>query len=128
MSLVPHSCQKLSYCFFGPYKILQHVGVVAYKLELPQHVRIHNVVHVSQLKKHIPSDTSVSDDISVIHPDTSLIPAGCLQHRLIQKVGSTMRQVLVCWHGLPPSLATWESLEEIQRLHPSTVAWGQAIA
>jgi hypothetical protein len=43
--LAPRSCQKLSYHFFG--------------LELPPQVRIHNVVHVSQLKKYIPPDTSV---------------------------------------------------------------------
>jgi hypothetical protein len=128
MSLVPRSCQKLSYRFFRPYKILQRVDAVAYKLELPPQPHIHNVVHVSQLKKHIPPDTSVSIDIAVIHPNASRIPAGCLQNRLIQKGGSTSRQVLVRWHGLSPSLVTWESLEEIRRLHPLTTAWGQAFA
>jgi hypothetical protein len=54
MSVAPRSYQKLSYRFFEPYKILQRVGDVAYKLELPPHARIRNVVHVSQLKKHIP--------------------------------------------------------------------------
>jgi hypothetical protein len=52
--------------------------------------------------------------------------SGCLQHRLIQKGGTTSRQVLVRWNGLPSSLATWESYEELRRLHPSTAAWGQA--
>jgi hypothetical protein len=70
---IAHSYQKLSCRFFGPYKIQ-----CAYKLELPPHARIHNVVHVSQLKKHIPSDTLVSTDMVFIHPDTSLIPTGCL--------------------------------------------------
>jgi hypothetical protein len=113
MSLVPQICQKLSYRFFGPYMILQRIGPIAKKLELPSHARIHNVVHESQLNKHIPPNTSVSTGIVVIHPDTSLIPVGCLQHRLIRKGGSMSCQVLVRWHGLPPSLATWESFEEI---------------
>jgi exosome complex RNA-binding protein Rrp4 len=80
VSLAPRSCQKLAFCFFGPYKILQRVGTTAYKLELPAHARIHIVVHVSQLKKHVPPDATVSVDISVILPNTELISAGWLQH------------------------------------------------
>ena len=50
-SLAPRSSQKLSFKFFGPYKIIARVGAVAYKLDLPPTSKIHNVVHVSQLKQ-----------------------------------------------------------------------------
>jgi hypothetical protein len=76
MSLVPRSCQKLAFRFLWPYKVLQHVVVAAYKLELPTHAWIHNVVHVSQLKKHAPLNASVSFDIAVIRLDDDLVPAG----------------------------------------------------
>ena len=43
---------KLAPRFVGPYKILQRMGEVAYRLELPEELSgVHDVFHVSQLKQ-----------------------------------------------------------------------------
>ncbi|GKB14230.1 putative reverse transcriptase domain-containing protein [Tanacetum coccineum] len=43
---------KLNPMYVGPFKVLEKVGSVAYKLELPEELsRVHNTFHVSNLKK-----------------------------------------------------------------------------
>ena len=44
---------KLSPRYIGPYEIIEKVGPLAYKLALPPELaRIHNVFHVSMLRRY----------------------------------------------------------------------------
>jgi hypothetical protein len=52
---------KLAPMFCGPFEILARIGPVAYQLSLPANLRIHNVFHVSLLKKYIHDPTHMID-------------------------------------------------------------------
>lgn len=45
--------KKLAPKWVGPFRILQKVGSLSYKLDLPGHLKLHNVFHVTLLKKYI---------------------------------------------------------------------------
>lgn len=72
-------------------------------MDLPSHSKIHPVVHVSQLKKHVPKDAMVDTDLSsmVTDPDRVLCPVSILADRTVRRGAKVIKQVLVQWEALP---------------------------
>ena len=98
-------------CFFGPYKVNKKVVVVAYELELPQGSRIHNVFHVSCLKKDIGQHIT---PIEVLPPmdeegQLFLIPEEILEVREKRLRKRRIKEYLIIWKDLPIEDAMWEN-------------------
>jgi hypothetical protein len=59
---------KLAPRYIGPFKILEQRGEVAYQLELPpQLLDVHDVIHVSQLRKclRVPEEQMPLEELTV---------------------------------------------------------------
>ena len=53
---------KLSSRYIGPFKVLERVGIVSYRLALTSSLlSVHDVSHVSMLQKYTPDPTHVVD-------------------------------------------------------------------
>ena len=117
--------QKLAFRYFGPYQVLQRIGVVAYKLKLPDSSMVHPVFHVSQLRQALPPTELVQEQL-LAAAAASPTPDEVLEQRVIQRGNSMVPQVLVRWTDQPPEFATWEDREELQQHFPKAPAWGQA--
>jgi hypothetical protein len=103
ISLKLRNCAKLTPRFCEPFEILARIGPVAYQLALPANLRIHNVFHVSLLKKYIHDHTHMIDWNLV-----QVEPLRILDRREIALRNRVIAQVKVQWKHFSPKEATWE--------------------
>jgi hypothetical protein len=114
---------KLAPRFIGPFKILEKRGEVAYQLELPpQWSNVHDVFHVSQLKKclRVPEEQIPMEDLDA-KEDLSYqeYPVKILEmfERVTRNKRIKMRQVQ--WSHHTEEEVTWETEEELKAEFPS---------
>ena len=127
-SLVNRPYPKLSFKYFGPYKVTERIGQAAYRLDLPENSQIHPVFHVSQLKPFLPNYTPVFSELpKVAELDIQdLLPEAILGRRLVKKGGKAVPQALVKWSKLPAQMATWEDWYVLKERFPEALAAGAA--
>ncbi|KAL5769927.1 hypothetical protein ACOSP7_014081 [Xanthoceras sorbifolium] len=113
---------KLSPRFIGPYEIIERVGPVAYRLALPPELeKIHNVFHVSMLRKYRsdPSHRVQAESIE-IRPDLSYEeePVQILDRKIKELRNKRVPLVKVLWRNHKVEEATWESEETMRQQYP----------
>jgi len=119
---------KLSPRFVGPYEMIEKIGPVAYRLALPPSMdKIHNVFHVSMLRKYRsdPSHVVGASDIEVC-PDLSYEeePVRILAREVRQLRSKTIPMVKVLWAHHKEDEATWETEESMRTQYPHLFAPG----
>jgi hypothetical protein len=112
----PVGQNKLSPKYYGPYEVMEKIGAVAYRLQLPPKAQIHNIFHVVFLKKFEgtpPAEPtplpSIVRDRAVAQPD-SVVRA--------RSAGSSW-ELLVRWQGKSMAEATWEPLQQFKEDYPN---------
>ena len=113
---------KLAPRYIGPYLIIERVGTAAYRLELPEEMaRLHNVFHVSMLRKYVfdPSHVlerepvELSDDLSYVEE-----PVQILDRREQTLRNKSIQLVKVLWRSHSVEEATWESEDTMRERYP----------
>ena len=101
--------------------MIEKVGEVAYKLSLPAGSQIHNVFHVSQLKK---CRGVVQDNQPAVLPQcdgTGLLvipPIVVLDRKMVKKNNDVAVYGLIQWANGDKDDVTWELLEDLVKRFP----------
>ncbi|KAA0066274.1 pol protein [Cucumis melo var. makuwa] len=109
---------KLSPRFVGPFEILERIGPVAYRLALPPSLStVHDVFHVSMLRKYVPDPSQVVD-YEPLEIDENLSyteqPVEVLAREVKMLRNREIPLVKVLWQNHRVEEATWEREDDMR--------------
>nr|GEU79854.1 putative reverse transcriptase domain-containing protein [Tanacetum cinerariifolium] len=113
---------KLNPIYIRPFKVLEKVGFIAYKLELPQELsRVHNTFHVSNLKKCY-ADEPLAVPLDRLHVDDKLQFVEERVEIIDREVKWLKRScvpiVKVRWNSIRGHEFTWEREDQFRKKYP----------
>ena len=113
---------ELSPRYIGPYRIVERIGEVTYRLEFPLELdSIHDVFHVFILRKYIPDPSHVlTEQLVEIQENLTYEeePVKILDRREQLLRNKTIPLVKVLWRSHTVEEATWEHEEQMKRHYP----------
>ncbi|KAI5339223.1 hypothetical protein L3X38_018495 [Prunus dulcis] len=113
---------KLSPRYIGPYEITERIGSVAYRLALPAELsRVHDVFHVSMLRKYMPDPSHILEHQPVeLEEDLSYEeqPVQILDRKEQMLRSRSIPVVKVLWRSRTVEEATWEPEAQMRAKYP----------
>nr|GFB88978.1 putative reverse transcriptase domain-containing protein [Tanacetum cinerariifolium] len=119
-------CGKLSPRFIGPFKVIERIGPVSYKLELLEKLRgIYNTFHVSNLKRCFVNDDVVIP-LDEVQLDDKLHfveePVEIMNREVKRLKQNRIPIVKVCWNSRRRPEFTWEREDFFRSKYPHLFA------
>nr|GEU53265.1 hypothetical protein [Tanacetum cinerariifolium] len=113
---------KLNPRYIGPFKVIERVKTIADKFELPQQLsRVHNMFHVSNLKKCL-SDKSLVIPLEELRVDDKLHfveePVEVMDREIKQLKRSCIPIIKVRWNSKRGPEFTWERKDQFKQNYP----------
>ncbi|GJX93122.1 putative reverse transcriptase domain-containing protein [Tanacetum coccineum] len=117
---------KLNPRYVGPFKVLEKVGSVSYKLELPEELsRVHNTVHVSNLKKCYANEP-LAVPLDGLHFDDKLQfvkePVEIMDREVKRLKRSRIPIIKVRWNSRRGPEFTWTREDQFRKKYPHLFA------
>ena len=113
--------KKLSARYCGPYPITKKLSDQAYELQLPSHVKVHNVFHVNLLKRYVLDENHIlGDELPLVTKDgiLDITPKWILQTKECILRNKSIIEHLVKWTGYPKQDASWEREDSLIQSYP----------
>jgi hypothetical protein len=108
---------KLDHKLLGPFRIIEKISDLVYRLDLPATMDINNTFHISKLERFnegLPNQPQQEPPPIIVEGERRYVPERILDGTYDESTNQYL--YLVHWEGYPNSEDTWEPYEELKHL------------